>query len=147
MSGDMVEGSMEVCLPLPLCVCLCRHLSLDGCLLPEDLSVLLSGPITHLSLRCCSLGDGHCTSLGCALMDNTDLVSLNLACNRIGDGGMKQLVKGLRVNRALLLLSLTQNYISDTGAALLAEVRKAQWCVRLYCLSVRPSVCLILHFG
>ena len=126
-------------------MCLCRHLSLDGCLLPEDLSVLLSVPITHLSLRCCSLGDGHCTPLGRALMDNTHLVSLNLACNRIGDGGMKQLVKGLRVNRALLLLSLTQNYISDIGAGLLAEVRPSGVSICIVCLSaVCLSVCLFV---
>ena len=108
---------------------LCRHLSLDGCLLPEDTSALLSCPLTHLSLKCCSLSDAHCATLGPALMDNEHLVSLNLACNRIGDEGMKWLVKGLRVNRALLLLSLTQNYISDVGAGQLAEVHAVCVCV------------------
>ena len=132
------------CLTLPLCWCLslCRRLSLDGCLLPEDPSALLSSPITHLSLKCCSLSDAHCATLGPALSDNNHLISLNLACNRIGDEGMKQLVKGLRVNRALLLLSLTQNYISDVGAGMLAEVRDGVgWVGGWVCLCLPVHVC------
>ena len=100
----------------------CRKLILDGCHLPISLSPLFATPLLFLSMKCCSLNDEHCVSIGKGLLRNQHLTGLNLACNRIGDDGAKEIVKGLRVNRSLLILSLTNNHITDCGAASMSEV-------------------------